>query len=85
MRKESGRQGICFTLLSSETTGGFGKRAEAFIKLLAEDVQCGGTQSMVQESVVGFLKKIVAFALCTGNGLLYEEGLRRARTHFDHY
>ena len=40
---------------------------------------------MVQESVVGFLKKIVAFALCTGNGLLYEEGLRRARTHFDHY
>lgn len=68
-----------------ETTGGLGKRAEAFLKLLAEDVQSGGTQSMVQESVVGFLRKVVAFAHCTGNGLLYEEGLRMARTHFDHY
>ena len=77
--------GYLFYPFVIETTGGFGKRAEAFIKLLAEDVQCGGTQSMVQESVVGFLRKIVAFALCTGNGLLYEEGLRRARTHFDHY
>lgn len=62
-----------------ETTGGFGPQAEKFIGKFVEQVRSTSTQSLLQGSVANYIRKTVAFALCTGNGLLYEEGIRKAR------
>ena len=68
-----------------EATGGLGPQAEVFIRLMAEDIFCHGTQSLVPGDVKNFIRKVVSFALCAGNGLLVSEGLRRARSRFEHY
>ena len=68
-----------------ETTGGMGPRASEFIEKLVEDVRCGGAQSLVQGSVASHIRKISVFALCRGNGLVCEEGIRRSRASYDHY
>lgn len=62
-----------------ETVGGFGPEAGKFIGKFVEQVRCAGTQPLVQGSVANNLRKTMAFALCTGNGLLYEDGIRKAR------
>lgn len=62
-----------------------GPRATDFIEKLVEDVKCGGAQTLIQGSVASHIKKISVFALCKGNGLVCEEGIKRARAGYDHY
>lgn len=68
-----------------EATGGFGPRTAEFIEKFIEDIRCGGTQTMIQGSIANYLRRVVAAALCRGNGLLYEEGIRKSRKNYDHY
>ena len=62
-----------------ETTGGIGQQAEKFITQVCDDVYGGGIQAPIPGSVRGFIRKAVEIALCIGNGLVREVGIRRAR------
>lgn len=68
-----------------EATGGFGPNAEAFIQEFTDDILCGGTQALVPGRVDSYIRKVVSFALCTGNGILTSEGIKRSRSRFEHY
>ena len=68
-----------------EATGGLGPQAEAFIQEFTDDILSGGTQGLVPGRVDIYIRKVVAFALCTGNGTLVAEGVKRSRARFEHY
>jgi hypothetical protein len=77
--------GSRFIPVVMEATGGFGPRTNEFIESFVEDVRGAGAQSLIMGSVANFIRKLLAFALCTGNGLMYEAGIRKSRNNFEHY
>ena len=74
------RTGALFFPFVMESTGAFGPQAEKFIEKFVDDIRCGGKQTLIQGNIANHIRKVTAFALCEGNGLLYEEGIRKARS-----
>jgi len=76
--------GALFFPFVMESTGTFGPQAEKFIEKFVDDIRCGGKQTLIQGNIANHIRKVAAFALCEGNGLLYEEGIRKARSRSVH-
>ena len=79
------RTGALFFPFVMESTGAFGPQAERFLEKFVDDIRCGGKQTLIQGNIANHIRKVAAFALCTGNGLLYEEGVRKTRARSMHH
>ena len=59
-----------------EATGGFGARTGPFLEKFVEDIKCGGGLVPIQGNITNYIKRLTSIALCRGNGLLCQEGIK---------
>ena len=77
--KEVKNHGMDFIPFVVETTGGMGGKAKRLIDQLMDEALANNATSFVPDRVDLFIKRAVAVAVQIGNGMVAQEGIRRAR------